>query len=83
MVLFEWATRAPRSRVRRAEAGKGMFKGLLNSIVIVPVLLGVLAATTSRRERTGLLLLLASLIVYDVVFVLTLLYLRRRWVWFA
>lgn len=57
-----------------------MFKGLLNSIVIVPVLLGMLAAATSRRERTGLQLLLAFLVVYDVFYVLLLVYLRRRWV---
>jgi hypothetical protein len=56
-----------------------MFKALLYSIVIVPVLLALLAAT-SRRPRTGLALLLGSVLVYNLLFLLMLYYLQRRWV---
>jgi len=56
-----------------------MFKLLLISIVIVPVLLGVQAAK-SPGGRRGLLLLLALLLTYDVLYLLMLYYLRVRWV---
>jgi len=55
-----------------------MFKSLLISIVIVPVLLGMQAAR-SRREERGLLQLLASVLAYNVLYMLMLYYLRRRW----
>ena len=56
-----------------------MFKGLLISIVIVPVLLGVQAAT-SRRGPRGLPLLLAALVVYNILYLFLLYYLHYRWV---
>ena len=56
-----------------------MFKALLNSIVIVPIVLALLAAT-SRRPRTGLPLLLGSVLAYNLLFLLMLYYLHRRWV---
>lgn len=65
--------------VAGAPAGAGMFRDLLISIVIVPVLLGVLTAT-SRRGPRGLPVLLAALVVYDVLYLFMLYYLRYRWV---
>ncbi len=56
-----------------------MFKLLLISIVMVPVLLGMQAAK-SRSERRGLFLLLALMLTYGVLYVLMLFYLRVRWV---
>lgn len=56
-----------------------MFKWLLISVVIVPVLLGMLAAT-NRRQRRGLAQLLVFVLAYNVLYVLLLYYLRRRWV---
>jgi hypothetical protein len=56
-----------------------MFKYLLISIVIVPVLLGVQAAT-GRRGPRGLGFLLAALLVYDVLYLFMLHYLNYRWV---
>jgi len=56
-----------------------VFKWLLISIVIVPVLLGVQAAT-NRRVLRGLPLLLAVLVVYDVLYLFMLYYLNYRWV---
>ena len=56
-----------------------MFKGLLISIVIVPVLLGVQAAT-SRRGPRGLPLLLTVLVVYNILYLFLLYYLHYRWV---
>jgi hypothetical protein len=56
-----------------------MFKGILDSVVVVPVLLGMLAAT-SRRGRRGLLLLFALFLTYDVLYLVLLRYLRARWV---
>jgi hypothetical protein len=55
-----------------------MFKLLLISIVMVPVLLGMQAAK-GRRQR-GLLLLAVLLLAYDVLYMLLLYYLRTRWV---
>jgi hypothetical protein len=56
-----------------------MFKLLLISIVIVPVLLGMRAATSGGGRR-GLGLLLALLLAYDVLYWAMLYYLRVRWV---
>ena len=55
-----------------------MFKAVLISVVIVPVILGMQAGT-SRRVRRGAPLLLAFLLAYDVMYVALLYYLRRRW----
>jgi ABC-type Mn2+/Zn2+ transport system permease subunit len=56
-----------------------MFKLLLISIVIAPVLLAMQAATR-RRGRAGLSLLLALVFSYDALYWLLLYYLRVRWV---
>jgi hypothetical protein len=56
-----------------------MFKALLISVVIVPVLLGMVAAT-NRRQRRGLPQLALFVVAYNVFYVLLLYYLRRRWV---
>ena len=56
-----------------------VFKLLLISIVIVPVLLGMNAAGV-RGKRRGLLLLLVFVLVYDALYMLMLYYLRVRWV---
>ncbi len=56
-----------------------MFKNFLVSIVLVPVLLGMYAAST-RSMKTGLLTLLGLFFVYDMLYLLTLYYLRYRWV---
>jgi hypothetical protein len=56
-----------------------MFKLLLISIVIAPVLLGMKAAK-GRRERQGMGLLLGLVLAYDVFYWLMLYYLRIRWV---
>lgn len=56
-----------------------MFKFLLISIVIVPVLLGVIAGTRRRGPR-GLPTLLGGLLVYEVTWLFMLYYLNFRWV---
>lgn len=56
-----------------------MFKLLLISIVIVPVLLAMQAAK-GHRGRHGLGLLLGLVLTYDVLYWLMLYYLRVRWV---
>jgi hypothetical protein len=56
-----------------------MFKLILISIVLVPVLLGMLTGR-NRSQRRGLNLLLAIMLTYDVLYVLMLFYLRVRWV---
>ena len=56
-----------------------MFKLLLISIVIVPVLLGMQAAR-GRRGRRGVGLLVGLVLTYDVFYWLMLYYLRVRWV---
>ena len=56
-----------------------MFKNLLVSIVLVPVLLGMYAATT-RRQGAGLVRLLALFFVFDVLYLFMLYYLRYKWV---
>jgi hypothetical protein len=55
-----------------------MFKTVLISIVIVPVLLAMQAAG-SRQARRGVLALLSLLLVYDVMYLVLLYYLRVRW----
>jgi hypothetical protein len=59
-----------------------VFKILLISIVIVPVLLAMQAAK-SRNAPRGLFLLLVLVLVYDVLYMLMLYYLRFRWVGWA
>ena len=56
-----------------------MFKLFLISVVLLPVLFGMYAATVRPRRR-GLVLLLALVFTYDVVYMLMLYYLRLRWV---
>ena len=56
-----------------------MFKYVLISIVIVPVLLGVKAATYPSGRR-GLRVLAVGWILYGVVWVAMLYFLRHRWV---
>jgi hypothetical protein len=56
-----------------------MFKLLLISIVVAPVLLAMKAAR-SRDRRRGVQLFLALVLGYDVCYVLMLYYLRVRWV---
>lgn len=56
-----------------------MFKLLLISIVIVPVLLGMYVASHASRRR-GPAVLLALVFGYDVLYFLMLHYLRLRWV---
>jgi hypothetical protein len=55
-----------------------MFKGLFNSIIILPVLMAVLLAA-SRRGRSALTPLIALFVTYGVFYMLLLYYLRRRW----
>jgi hypothetical protein len=55
-----------------------MFKWFLISIVLVPVLAGLVAART--RGRAGLVGLLAGLVLYDLFYIVLLYYLRVRWV---
>jgi anti-sigma-K factor RskA len=69
----------PSSRICRAPSAEDMFKWLLISVVIVPVLLGMLAAT-SRRQRRGLPQLLVFVLAYNMFYVVLLYYLRHRWV---
>jgi hypothetical protein len=56
-----------------------MFKLLLISIVVVPVLIGMRAAI-GRRGQRGLSLLLAVLLGYDLFYLVLLYYVRLRWV---
>jgi hypothetical protein len=55
-----------------------MFKAILDSIVFVPVLLGMVAATT-RRAPQGFKLLLVLLLAYNVFYLALMTYLRIRW----
>jgi hypothetical protein len=59
--------------------GDRMFKLLLISIVVTPVLLGM-AAARQRSRRHGLVLLLVVIAAYDALYVAMLYYLRLRWV---
>jgi hypothetical protein len=56
-----------------------MFKLLLISIVVVPVLLGVQVAGREKR-RQGAIVLMAVVLAYDVFYMAMLYYLRIRWV---
>ena len=55
-----------------------MFSNLLISFVLVPVVLGMLAARSRGRNKT--LLLLASFGAYNVFYMILLHYLKYRWV---
>jgi hypothetical protein len=56
-----------------------MFKLLLISIVAVPVLIGIQAAKVRNGQRGGIRALVGVLI-YEILYVLMLYYLRIRWV---
>ena len=56
-----------------------MFKAFLNSIVIMPVLLGLLTAAKGRGRR-AVWLLIALVFAYDLAYLLLLYFLRTRWV---
>lgn len=56
-----------------------MFKLLIITVVIVPVLLGMYAARR-RRLRQGLVLFVALVLTFDLFYLLMLYYLRFRWV---
>lgn len=56
-----------------------MFKLLLISIVLVPVLLAI-QASKKRSLRRGFFLLLGFVLAYDVFYFLLLYYVRLRWV---
>jgi hypothetical protein len=56
-----------------------MFAKLLLSIVLAPVLLGLVAAR-SRRRRSQVVRLLALVGLYDFLYVVLLYWLRYRWV---
>jgi hypothetical protein len=56
-----------------------MFKVLLISVVLVPVLIGMLGGR-ARDGRRGLALVLGLFFTYDVLYLLMLYYLRVRWV---
>lgn len=68
----------PPSRGGVVASSDDVFKWLLISIVIVPVLLGMYAAT-SRRGPRGLPVLLGGLLLYDVLWLFMLYYLNYRW----
>jgi hypothetical protein len=56
-----------------------MFKQLLISVVMLPVLLGLLAAR-NRKESRSIAILLGSVFLFDVCYMLLIYYLRIRWV---
>lgn len=56
-----------------------MFKALFISVILVPVLLGLLAST-ARDERRGLIALLALLLAFNALYIVLLYVLQRRWV---
>lgn len=56
-----------------------MFKLLLISVVVLPVILGMQTAR-SRREPQAVMLLVGLVFVFDVFYMLLLYYLRLRWV---
>lgn len=56
-----------------------MFKILIITVVIAPVLLAMLAARR-RRLRQGLVMFLALVLTFDLFYLLMLYYLRIRWV---
>jgi hypothetical protein len=55
-----------------------MFKALLNAVVIVPVLLGILAARTRHRQR-GLFQMVVFTLASAVFYMLLMYYLRYKW----
>jgi hypothetical protein len=63
---------------REARDQEAMFKWVLISVVLMPVLIGVLSAR--NKPRTGLVVLLAVVFLYDVLYVVLMYYLRVRWV---
>jgi hypothetical protein len=56
-----------------------MFKQILISVIILPVLLGMLAAR-NRKESRAIAMLLGSVFLFDVCYMLLIYYLRIRWV---
>jgi hypothetical protein len=56
-----------------------LFKLFLISVVVVPVLFGVLTAA-SRQQWEGLLRLVVLLVVFDTAYIAMLYYLRIRWI---
>ena len=56
-----------------------MFKLLLMSMIVMPVALGMHAAS-SRSTRRGLLVMLGLVLAFDVLYMLMLYYLRRHWI---
>lgn len=56
-----------------------MFKFLIITVVFVPILLAVQAAA-ARSKRQGLVVFLALLATYNVLYMVMLYYLRIRWV---
>jgi hypothetical protein len=56
-----------------------MFNWFFRSVMIAPIILGILAAR-QRRLQMSVAYLLAMVVVYDFLFILLLYYLRRRWV---
>ena len=56
-----------------------MFSRFLITIVLVPVVLGMIAAR-GRTAQQRLLQLLAYIAVYDILYMFVLYYLRYRWV---
>ena len=64
---------------RRVNGHGFMFPLLLISIVIVPVVFGMRIAL-GRHLRRSVLMLVAFLLAYDVLYFLMLYYLRLRWV---
>ncbi len=72
----------PAKRRSKALGGyrpKGMFARLLVTVVLIPVVLGIIAAG-SRRVRNRFLYLLALVAVFDVLYLFLMYYLRYRWV---
>lgn len=56
-----------------------MFKILIITVVIAPVLLAMLAAR-ARRQRQGLVTFFVLVLTFDLFYLLMLYYLRIRWV---
>jgi hypothetical protein len=56
-----------------------MGKAFLMSVVIVPVLLGMHAAN-SRGLRRGFWRVIVSVLVFDILYLVALYVLRRRWI---
>ena len=69
---------APRRGRVLASTGH-MFSALLMSIIVVPVLAGVFAASKGRRS-TALPLLLGFTFLYSLFYISLLYYVRFRWV---